>query len=134
MTPELAHELNMWTLFIVVGLPILVVLVGGLILHMAVAVAVLALVFSHPVLAIALGAVWLFPWRWFADAVAVGLGLRVSGFASRLSRRPRYPRRRPWTRTELDRQDLEWRHGAPRSIGRRPNNYNPWPGDEIAIG
>jgi hypothetical protein len=69
MTP---HEVNTWALFLIVGIPILVVLGGGLILHMAIAVAALALFFSHPAVAIILAVLWWFPWRWFWAAFAVG--------------------------------------------------------------
>jgi hypothetical protein len=97
---------------------------------MAAIVAGIALFFSHPVLAIALGVLWFFPWRWFFDALAVGLGLRVSGFASR---RPRYPRRSRWSRAELDRYDIEGRRAPPRLRGRRENEYQPFD-DPIDMG
>jgi hypothetical protein len=60
MTP---HEVNTWAAFLIVGVPLLIVLGGRFILHMAIALACIALLVSHPVLAIALGALWLFPWR-----------------------------------------------------------------------
>jgi hypothetical protein len=106
MTAAQAHEYNMWVTFLVVGLPLLVVFGGGLILHMAIALAALALFFSHPAIAIVLAVLWLFPWRWFWAAFAVGEGLKLSGVFGRLHRRrPRFPRRRDWSQSELDRHD-----------------------------
>jgi hypothetical protein len=115
-----ATEWNNWVLFLVVGVPILVVFGGGLILHMAIALAALALFFSHPAIAIALAALWWFPWRWLVAAFAVGEGLKLSGVFGRLHRRPRYSRRRAWTRSELDRADREDRRGPPRARDRQP--------------
>jgi hypothetical protein len=126
MTP---HEVNTWALFLIVGIPCLVVIGGGLVLHMALALAALALFFSHPALAIALGALWLLrkPLRWFVAALFVGEGLRTSGVFGRLSRRPRYPCRSRWSRADLRRHDEEFRRTAPRSRGE------PWD-DTIDVG
>jgi hypothetical protein len=128
MTPA---EVNTWAAFLIVGLPILVVLGGGLILHMAIALAVLAMFFSHPALAIVLGILWFLPWRWFIDAIAVGFGLgeglKLAGFGQRnLRRKNRFPRRRRWSQSELSRYDDEGRRGAPRLRGRRPADYRPF--------
>jgi hypothetical protein len=131
MTP---HEVNVWIAFLVIGLPILVVFGGTLILHMAVALAALALFFSHPALAIVLSALWFFPWRFVFIGLALGEGLKFSGVFRRLSRRrPRYPRRRAWTRAELDRYDDEGRRTAPRLRGQRPADYAPFD-DNIDFG
>jgi hypothetical protein len=124
MTPQ---EVNTWALFLIVGVPVLVVFGGGLILHMAIALAALTLFFSHPAIAIALAVLWWFPWRWLFFGFALGEGLKFSGVFGRLHRRrPRYPYndpRRRWTQVELDRHDAEFRRGAPRLRGRRPADY-----------
>src|SRR3977135_1472516 len=132
MTP---HEINTWVAFILIGVPILVVLGGGFILHMAIALACLALLFSHPAIAGVLGVLWWFPWRWVIDAFVVGFGLgeglKLAGFGRR--RRRRFPRRHAWTRSELNRSDDEGRRGPPRLRGRRPADYQPFD-DPIDMG
>jgi hypothetical protein len=122
MNAAQAHEFNLWVLFIVIGLPVLVVFGGHLLTSMAIALASLALLFSHPALAIVLGLLWLFPWRWaldfFIGGYAAGLGF---GAASRRSMRMRYPRRRAWSRNALDAHahrasrpaPLVWSHQSP---------------------
>jgi hypothetical protein len=134
--PEMSPtEINTWAAFLIIGVPLLVVLGGGLILHMAIALAALALFFSHPAIAIALAALWFFPWRWLFAGFALGEGLKWSGVFGWLSRRrPRYPRRRRWDRASLDAHDAAYHRAPPRSVGRRPADYNPWPGDEIDMG
>jgi hypothetical protein len=133
MTAAQVHEYNMWVAFIVVGLPLLVVFGQGLILHMAIALAALALFFSHPAIAIALAVLWLIPWRWFWAGLFVGEGLRLSGVFGRLSRRSRYPRRTRWTDAELVRHDEQMHRAPPRLRGRRPQDYQPWD-DTIDVG
>jgi hypothetical protein len=100
MTP---HEVNTWALFLIVGIPILVVFGGGLILHMAIALAVLAAFFSHPAIAIAIAVLWWFPWKFLFAGFALGEGLKWSNvFGTRP--RPHYPRRQL---TRDERAELE---------------------------
>jgi hypothetical protein len=94
---------------------------------MAIALAALALFFSHPVVAIILAALWFFPWRFVFFGLALGEGLKWSGVFGRLHRRrPRYPRRRAWTDASLSRHESEYRRSAPRARGRRPADYAPF--------
>jgi hypothetical protein len=132
MTVAQAHEINMWIAFIVVALPCLIVFGGRFLTSMAIALAALALFFSHPILAIAIAVLWLFPWRIFWAAFAVGEGLKFSGIFGRLHRRSRryrrslYPRRRRWNVASLDAHDENFRRGPPRTRGRRPEDGVPW--------
>jgi hypothetical protein len=140
------------TLFIAAALiatPVVLLMSGRVIRHMALCLLWLALFFSHPVVGTLAGFVILLWWplKWFVLALffgeGLGLGLRGSGFANRLSRRrPRFPsahggrpvrfaRRRPWTHTELARHDKEDRRGPPRAAGKRLEDYNPWPGEDF---
>ena len=101
MNAAQAHEYNMWLAFIIVGLPVLIVFGGHFLTSMALAVAALALFFSHPAIAIVIAIAWLFPWRFLFFGFALGEGLKFSGVFRRLGRRrQRYPRRSRWSRAD----------------------------------
>jgi hypothetical protein len=118
-----AMNTDQWNIFIaalLLGAP-LVLMAGKQIRRIALILAWLALLFSHPVLGFLTGAAIVLhrPLRWFIEGLFIGEGIRASGVVSQLSQRPLRSRR--WTRT------------APRGRGRRPAEYSPWPegGDDF---
>lgn len=139
MTP---HEWNNWVGFLIIGVPIIRVFGGPFGWAAMWILAFLALLFLHPLAGLIVGAVIVLwrPLKWLVLGIflgeGLGLGLRGSGFASRLSRRSRYPCRltrdelaelharqdQEHQRQELVRRDAEWNAAAPRARGRP---FNP---------
>jgi hypothetical protein len=117
-----AMSTDQWSIFVaamILGAP-LVLMAGPIIRNMALCLLWLAIFASHPVIGLLIGVVIVLhrPLRWFIEAIfagfGAGLGLRAAGFAQRLSMPVRALRSRHWTRS------------APRSRGRRPQDYMPF--------
>jgi hypothetical protein len=94
MTP---HEVNTWIAFIILGAPLITVFGGPFGWCAMWILAALALFFSHPIIALALGVPWLLrmPLRSLLWGLFFGEGLRLSGVVGRLSRLPLASRQFP---------------------------------------
>jgi hypothetical protein len=132
MTPDQVHSINMLIAMIIIGLPLAVVFGGPFLWRGFVIIAGLGLLGLHPPLGF-LFFVLIALWR----PIKLLAGFLIGGYAAGLgfgrATRPRYPRRRPWTTTSLQRHDAEFRRGPPRLRGRRPEDYQPF-NDPIDMG
>jgi hypothetical protein len=115
-------------------------LLGGLILYgvmpqIGAFVLVLAMLWvlgTAPLLFFVLAGLWLVRRIVFDFVLALIAGLGFGIGARRYNRRVRYPRRRLWSRAELNRHDDEFARTAPRLRGR-PADYQPF-NDNIDFG
>jgi hypothetical protein len=112
------HEINQWLVIVVIGLPLAVAFGGPYLWRGVVLLGLLALLASHPVIGFtALGVIALWrPIRWAIEFFIGGFfaaeGVKAAGLFRRSPRR--LLRSRRWTRS------------APRSRGRRPDQYFPF--------
>jgi hypothetical protein len=125
------------TIFIaamILGAP-LVLMAGKQIRRMAIMLAFLALLFSHPVLGFLSGAAIILhrPVRWFLEGLFIGEGLRLSGLFRRLSiphrgrqRTPRIQRFRRPPRGYRPNDD----YPDPQEAGGR-TTIDPWPDENF---
>jgi hypothetical protein len=127
MTPH--DTANFWPLFILVGVPVIVLTGGPYGWRFLILLGTLAALASHPLITGAVIVLYLLrtPLRWAAEGFIFGftggIGARLSGVFGSPERAER--QRERW----LARRRRE--RGAPRARGRRPQNYFPWQGDNL---
>jgi hypothetical protein len=118
------HEWNLWLLFFLIAVP-LASIAGPFAWAATWMLAGLALMATHPAVALAIAAAWVVfrsPLRWIGDGLLLGLGARLSGVFNSPERAEKRRERFVTQRTKSRRRT----HNAPRSRGRSPATYMPW--------
>jgi hypothetical protein len=116
------HEWNLWLLFFLIAVP-LASIAGPFAWAATWMLAGLALMATHPAVALAIAAVWVIfrsPLRFIGDGLLLGLGARISGVFSSPERAEKMRER------FITRRSKHWTKTAPRSRGRRPSEYFPF--------